>query len=56
MTTQPFLIAPGWYGPLFSNEQTPFSQRKINDITDFVGFEVHAVYTLGEFSCQPDSH
>ena len=56
MATQPFLIASDRYGPLFSNEQTPFSQRKINDITDLVGLQVHPVYLIGEFPYQAKPH
>lgn len=52
MTTQPFLLAPFRYGPALGNQQTAFRQRKINDITDFVGFQVHTVYTVGELSRQ----
>ena len=56
MTTQPFLVAPFRYGPPFSNEQAPFSQRKINDITDLVGRQIHPVYQVGELSCQAEPH
>ena len=52
MATQPFLGAPFRYGPPFGNEQSPFSQRKINHITDLVGFQVHTVYLVGELPCQ----
>jgi hypothetical protein len=56
MTTQPFLLAPFHYRPALGYQEPTFKGRKINDITDFVGFEVHAVYPIGEFSCQPYSH
>ena len=56
MTTQPFLVAPFRYGPLLGNEQTPFRVRKIKHITDLVGFQVHAVYLVGELPSQAQSH
>jgi hypothetical protein len=52
MTTQPFLAAPFRYRPLFGNEETAFSQRKIKYITDLVGFQVHTVYLVCELPCQ----
>jgi hypothetical protein len=52
MTTQPFFLPPFRYGPALGDQQTTVRHRKINDVTDFVGFQVHAVYPIGEFSCQ----
>jgi hypothetical protein len=52
MTTQPLLVAPFKYRPLLSDEQTPFSHRKVKYITDLVGLQVHPIYLVGELSCQ----
>jgi hypothetical protein len=52
MTTQPLLIASFLYGPPLSDEQTPFSHRKVKYITDLVGLQVHPIYLVGELPCQ----
>ena len=52
MTTQPLLEAPFRYGPLLSDEQTPFSHRKVKYITDLAGLQVHPIYLVGELACQ----
>ncbi len=52
MTTQPLLEAPFGYGPPLSDEQTPFSHRKVKYITDLVGLQVHPIYLVGELPCQ----
>lgn len=48
MTTQPFFLAAFRYGPALGDEQTAVGHRKINDVTNFVGGQVHAVNPIGE--------
>ena len=52
MTTQPLFLAAFHYGPALGDQQTAVRHRKINDVTDFVGSQVHAVNALGELLCQ----
>jgi hypothetical protein len=56
MTTQPFFLAAFRDGPALGDQQAAVRHRKINEVTDFVGFQVHAVNPIGELSRQAYSH